>query len=328
MQNSPTPSGNPLEPSDEDKAQMRLMAVKNLKHKVAIREITKNKEDGNRQFKGNKIKNEALRAMKVNQAIGEYGKGVEKCEKYFDQVDRSNPLFEEYQALFRALLGNRSLAFMSRGRYEDALKDGERAVQVDPAWGKGHYRCGAALRELHRNAEAELAFARAVEVDPKNSGAKKQLRELRSQGANKNRTSSETDKVDTTAATRKTAPKKSEASDELQEGDFVEAQWKEPSEYPGWHGATIAKIDNSNSDQPLYTIHYDDGGRWNKCPANMVRTAPIDVIEKKRKAKERRESGQAEDDLGNMSPQEMAQMMKYMQSRQQAGGAGADCPQQ
>jgi hypothetical protein len=136
--------------SDAEKAAMRLIAVKSLKHKVAIREIGKNKEDGNRAFKGNKMKNEALRALKVNQAIGEYGKGIDTCDKFFGQVSQADALFLEYQQLLRALLGNRSLAFMARGKFEEALEDGKRAVEVDVTWDKGHYRHGTALLALER----------------------------------------------------------------------------------------------------------------------------------------------------------------------------------
>jgi hypothetical protein len=120
---------------------------------VAIREITKNKDDGNRAFKGNKIKNEALRAMKINQAIGEYGKGIETCDKYFSQMSQADPLFVEYQQLLRALLGNRVLAYMARGNkisLIEALQDSERAVEVDGSWGKGYYRCGTVLLAMER----------------------------------------------------------------------------------------------------------------------------------------------------------------------------------
>jgi hypothetical protein len=143
-----------------------------------------------------------------------------------------------------------------------------------------------------------------VELDPKNGGAKKQLRDLRAAGFGTKRTKQNKKAA---AAFAKTEPDDSAAEDtkkekkdaeedtaeeigaEFKTGDFVEAQWKEPGEYPGWHGASIAAVDMSNSSEAVYSIHYDDGGRWNKCPAHMVRSAPIDVIEKKKKQQQRRE---------------------------------------
>jgi hypothetical protein len=177
--------------------------------------------------------------------------------------------------------------------------------------------------------EAAAAFAKVLSLDPTNSGAKRQLRELQAAGVKL-----ELEPVSQLQTASVFAPAENKAEEdgaEFKAGDYVEAQWKD-SEYPGWHNATVAKIDMTDPANPVYNIHYDDGGRWNACPISKIRMAPMDIIEKKKKAKQRRESGQDnQDDLSSMTPEEMAHMMKFMQGSKGgagAGGAPGGCPQQ
>ena len=44
------------------------------------------------------------------------------------------------------------------GNFDEALKDAEAAVDMQPDWPKGYYRKAMALRGLHRHEEALLAF--------------------------------------------------------------------------------------------------------------------------------------------------------------------------
>lgn len=57
------------------------------------------------------------------------------------------------------LWSNRSAAHAGAGRYDLALTDAERCVQLAPAWGKGHARKGAALVGLGQCAEGVKAYA-------------------------------------------------------------------------------------------------------------------------------------------------------------------------
>jgi tetratricopeptide (TPR) repeat protein len=50
------------------------------------------------------------------------------------------------------------------GRYYDALKYYERALQIDPSDGYAWYAKGEALRSLGRTSEADAAFAKAKEL--------------------------------------------------------------------------------------------------------------------------------------------------------------------
>ena len=51
-------------------------------------------------------------------------------------------------------------------RYEEALADADQAVTLGPAWDKAHFRRGSALKGLHRNPQATLAFCTAWRLNP------------------------------------------------------------------------------------------------------------------------------------------------------------------
>eukprot|EP01064_Diplonema_japonicum_P035706 TRINITY_DN7823_c0_g1_i1.p2 TRINITY_DN7823_c0_g1~~TRINITY_DN7823_c0_g1_i1.p2 ORF type:complete len:414 (+),score=69.67 TRINITY_DN7823_c0_g1_i1:1537-2778(+) len=53
---------------------------------------------------------------------------------------------------------NRSAAYMTLEKFELALADGKKAVELEPEWAKGHYRKGCALLQLQQPMEALWAF--------------------------------------------------------------------------------------------------------------------------------------------------------------------------
>ena len=62
--------------------------------------------------------------------------------------------------------------------YEDALRDAERSLELDPRWVKGHYRAGACLARLCDFAAARDAFLAGAEIDPRNEQIKSALRDV------------------------------------------------------------------------------------------------------------------------------------------------------
>ncbi|KAG9461387.1 hypothetical protein GDO78_017043 [Eleutherodactylus coqui] len=58
----------------------------------------------------------------------------------------------------RRFLGNRSYSYEHVGRYEEALRDAEKSLELQPNFIKGHFRKGKALKGLKRYDEAITAF--------------------------------------------------------------------------------------------------------------------------------------------------------------------------
>jgi len=65
------------------------------------------------------------------------------------------------------MLCDRSIAFLSLGRLEEALEDADGAIDAaPPGWARGFLRRADVLAEQGRAAEAGDAMARAEEADP------------------------------------------------------------------------------------------------------------------------------------------------------------------
>lgn len=56
------------------------------------------------------------------------------------------------------LYSNRSAAYAKAGRYQEALKDAEKTIELNPSWSKGYSRKGSALAGLQRYQEAFMAY--------------------------------------------------------------------------------------------------------------------------------------------------------------------------
>ena len=73
------------------------------------------------------------------------------------------------------ILSNRCQTYLQVGKFDVALLDAERIVEVAPEWSKGHYRLGACLLKVERCEEAVVAFTEAVRLDPESKDCKKAL---------------------------------------------------------------------------------------------------------------------------------------------------------
>lgn len=72
-------------------------------------------------------------------------------------------------------VGNYYLPPAFGGGVELAIKDFEKAIQLNAKSPEAHLWLGIALRKSNRNADARKALARAVELNPERAWAKKQL---------------------------------------------------------------------------------------------------------------------------------------------------------
>lgn len=69
-------------------------------------------------------------------------------------------------------------------QFEEALADGEKAIEIDPKWAKGYFRAGKALHGLERYPEAYKIFEKGSKIDPENKDLKKEM-EVSSKAADK-----------------------------------------------------------------------------------------------------------------------------------------------
>ncbi|KAG7557549.1 Heat shock chaperonin-binding [Arabidopsis suecica] len=73
------------------------------------------------------------------------------------------------------LYSNRSAAYASLHRYEEALSDAKKTVELKPDWSKGYSRLGAAFIGLSKFEEAIDAYKKGLEIDPSNETLKSGL---------------------------------------------------------------------------------------------------------------------------------------------------------
>jgi stress-induced-phosphoprotein 1 len=76
------------------------------------------------------------------------------------------------------LYSNRSAAYCTRGEYEKALEDAINTTTLQPSWGKGYSRLGAACHGLHQWDKAAEAYRTAVKLEPANDQYKKALADV------------------------------------------------------------------------------------------------------------------------------------------------------
>ena len=63
------------------------------------------------------------------------------------------------------LYGNRSLAYNKAQRYQEAIADAERCIELAPQWAKGYWRLGMAFMGLKQTLQAIQAFADCWRLD-------------------------------------------------------------------------------------------------------------------------------------------------------------------
>ncbi|KAM6206144.1 tetratricopeptide repeat protein 31 [Sarcoramphus papa] len=116
----------------------------------------------------------------VEQSLILAGRGNEAAQKgryaeavqAFTEAVKLNP--REHR-----LFGNRSYCYEKLRRYEEALRDAQVSLGLQPGWPKGFFRKGKALRGLERYAEAASTFEELLRLDGANADAAAQLEACR-----------------------------------------------------------------------------------------------------------------------------------------------------
>ena len=71
---------------------------------------------------------------------------------------------ESNQGLYK-IYGNRSLAYSRAQRYDEALYDAQKTIELAPSWPKGYWRLGTAFLGLKQTTQAIEAFAKCWHLD-------------------------------------------------------------------------------------------------------------------------------------------------------------------
>ncbi|TWW72516.1 hypothetical protein D4764_16G0010130 [Takifugu flavidus] len=93
----------------------------------------------------------------------------ELAVKFFTDAISYNP--KEFK-----LFGNRSLCYERLQQYENACRDADVALLIEPKWIKGLFRKGKALCGLKRYYEASLVYREVMDLDSSSTEAKQELK--------------------------------------------------------------------------------------------------------------------------------------------------------
>ena len=77
----------------------------------------------------------------------EWAKAIEEYTKAIELYDKDHTYYS-----------NRSACYAASNKFEEALKDGEKCVELKPDWAKGYGRVGYALFKLDKLEEAKKAY--------------------------------------------------------------------------------------------------------------------------------------------------------------------------
>ncbi|XP_074003692.1 tetratricopeptide repeat protein 31 [Numenius arquata] len=116
----------------------------------------------------------------VEQSLILAGRGNEAAQKghYAEAVQAFTEAMKLNPREHR-LFGNRSYCYEKLQRYEEALRDAQVSLGLQPGWPKGFFRKGKALRGLKRYAEAASTFEELLRLDGANAEASAQLEACR-----------------------------------------------------------------------------------------------------------------------------------------------------
>lgn len=108
------------------------------------------------------------------------GNAAFAAKDFIKAVDFFTKAIEASAAPNHVLYSNRSAAYASLKDFENALKDGEKTVEINPGWAKGYSRVAAAEFGLGSYAAAEKSYSKTLELDPSNKLAKEGLEAVQS----------------------------------------------------------------------------------------------------------------------------------------------------
>ncbi|CAH8263280.1 unnamed protein product [Arabidopsis lyrata] len=140
-----------------------------------------NKDDESKQKKAMEDANEAkLEGNKL------FGNGVyeEALLKYEIALQFSQE-FPESDDLRSICYSNRAICYLKLGKYAEAIKEGTKAIELNPSYTKAFVRRAEAHEKLEHFEEALTDLKKILELDPSNDQARKGIRRLEPLAAEK-----------------------------------------------------------------------------------------------------------------------------------------------
>ena len=98
--------------------------------------------------------NAAFKAQDYNKAVEHYTEAI-----------AANPTDH-------TIYGNRSASYHNLKKYDEALADGSKCVELNAGWAKGHQRQAMALHGLGKLEESMEAYENGLKIDPNNAQLK------------------------------------------------------------------------------------------------------------------------------------------------------------
>ncbi|KAJ6829756.1 putative tetratricopeptide repeat protein 1 [Iris pallida] len=148
--------------SDEDSFEDAL--TQDQLNERALNQANDAKADGNRLFG----------AGQYNDALLQYELAL--------QIASEVPSSEEVRSMCHA---NRAVCFLKLGRYDDAIRECSKALELNPSYVKALLRRGEAQEKLERYEEAIGDMKRIIEIDPSNDQARRTIMRLEPLAAEK-----------------------------------------------------------------------------------------------------------------------------------------------
>ncbi|ODV64106.1 Hsp90 cochaperone STI1 [Ascoidea rubescens DSM 1968] len=108
------------------------------------------------------------------------------AKKFDEAIDYFTQAIAASSTPNHVLFSNRSACFTSLHKYDKALEDAEKCVEINKTWAKGYNRIAAAHFGLDNLDEAENAFKSALNLDPNNAMAKQGLKQIETRLTEKN----------------------------------------------------------------------------------------------------------------------------------------------
>lgn len=84
------------------------------------------------------------------------------------------------------MFANRALAYRLIKKFDEALKDIEESIKLNPKWAKSHYRKGEIYMDLKDYVNAAQSFFDATQFEPDNKEILKKLKEAIDTGKKQN----------------------------------------------------------------------------------------------------------------------------------------------
>ncbi|CAN6673739.1 heat shock protein Sti1p [Trichomonascus vanleenenianus] len=103
------------------------------------------------------------------------GNAAFSAKDFTKAVEMFTKAIEASETPNHVLYSNRSAAYSSMRQYDQALKDAQECVKINPQWSKGYGRVGAAQFGLGDLVAAKDAYEEALKIDPNNAQAKSGL---------------------------------------------------------------------------------------------------------------------------------------------------------